>query len=166
MSSIIGVIGAGVTGSRVVEQLSLFGAERVAVYDTVSSRAQRLAALHNNASCQVLAVAQTEITQCDVVVLACGAAHAGLAAQFIRSGVHVVSLSDDVSDCMNLLALNDQATDMNVVVTGSGKFVEVQGTAEKTPFDRTELDALLDLALKGTNELTKIQQEVLRTARS
>jgi ribonuclease PH len=57
-------------------------------------------------------------------------------------------------------------TDMNVVVTGSGKFVEVQGTAEKTPFDRVELDALLDLALKGTKELTAIQQEVLRTARS
>jgi ribonuclease PH len=55
---------------------------------------------------------------------------------------------------------------MNVVVTGSGKFVEVQGTAEKTPFDRAELDALLDLALKGTKELTLMQQEVLRTARS
>ncbi|MDO9591418.1 MAG: ribonuclease PH, partial [Microcella sp.] len=37
-------------------------------------------------------------------------------------------------------------TDMNVVVTGSGKFVEVQGTAEAAPFDRAELDALLDLA--------------------
>lgn len=116
MSSIIGVIGAGVTGSRVVEQLSLFGAERIAVYDTVSSRAQRLASLHNNATCQVLAVAQAEITQCDVVVLACGAAHAGVAAQLIRSGVHVVSLSDDVSDCMNLLALNEQASEMNAVV--------------------------------------------------
>jgi ribonuclease PH len=57
-------------------------------------------------------------------------------------------------------------TDMNVVVTGSGAFVEVQGTAEKTPFNRSELDALLDLALKGTKELTVIQQEVLRTARS
>ena len=90
--------------------------QRIAVCDKVSARAQRLAALHNNSSCQVLAVAQTEITQCDVVVLACGAAHAGLAAQFIRSGVHVVSLSDDVSDCMNLLALNDQASEMNVVV--------------------------------------------------
>jgi len=57
-------------------------------------------------------------------------------------------------------------TDMNVVVTGSGAFVEVQGTAEKTPFNRSELDALLDLALKGTKELAVIQQEVLRTARS
>ena len=44
-------------------------------------------------------------------------------------------------------------TDMNVVVTGSGKFVEVQGTAEGAPFDRDELNALLDLALEGTAEL-------------
>ena len=40
-------------------------------------------------------------------------------------------------------------TDMNVVVTGKGQFVEVQGTAEQAPFDRRELDALLDLALQG-----------------
>ncbi|GHD08452.1 ribonuclease PH [Zhihengliuella salsuginis] len=52
-------------------------------------------------------------------------------------------------------------TDMNVVVTGSGDFVEVQGTAEGAPFKRDELDALLDLALLGTVELTRIQREVL-----
>jgi ribonuclease PH len=52
-------------------------------------------------------------------------------------------------------------TDMNVVVTGSGKFVEVQGTAEGGAFDRDELNLLLDLALKGTNELTKIQAAAL-----
>lgn len=52
-------------------------------------------------------------------------------------------------------------TDMNVVVTGSGKFVEVQGTAEGVPFDRDELNQLLDLALKGTNELTAIQKNSL-----
>ena len=52
-------------------------------------------------------------------------------------------------------------TDMNVVVTGSGKFVEVQGTAEGAPFDRDELNSLLDLALKGTAELTQIQKAAL-----
>jgi len=52
-------------------------------------------------------------------------------------------------------------TDMNVVVTGGGKFIEVQGTAEHAPFDRAELDALLDLAVGGTAELTKIQQDAL-----
>ena len=52
-------------------------------------------------------------------------------------------------------------TDMNVVVTGSGSFVEVQGTAEHAPFDRAELDSLLDLALAGTGELARVQAEVL-----
>lgn len=52
-------------------------------------------------------------------------------------------------------------TDMNVVMTGSGKFVEVQGTAEGTPFDRDELGRLLDLAATGCTNLTRIQTEVL-----
>ena len=52
-------------------------------------------------------------------------------------------------------------TDMNVVVTGSGKFVEVQGTAaEVPPFDRDKLNSLLDLVLEGTAELAQIQREV------
>jgi ribonuclease PH len=52
-------------------------------------------------------------------------------------------------------------TDMNVVVAGSGKFIEVQGTAEGAPFDRSELDTLLDLALAGNAELAGIQRAVL-----
>ena len=52
-------------------------------------------------------------------------------------------------------------TDMNVVVTGRGLFVEVQGTAEAAPFDRKELDALLDLALGGTADLTALQVKAL-----
>jgi ribonuclease PH len=52
-------------------------------------------------------------------------------------------------------------TDMNVVVTGRGLFVEVQGTAEGAPFDRSELDSLLDLALAGAVDLTKLQVAAL-----
>ncbi|WP_413319271.1 ribonuclease PH [Agrococcus sp. 1P02AA] len=52
-------------------------------------------------------------------------------------------------------------TDMNVVATGRGLLVEVQGTAEAAPFDRAELDAMLDIALAGTARLTEIQREVL-----
>ena len=52
-------------------------------------------------------------------------------------------------------------TDMNVVMTGDGKFVEVQGTAEGAPFDRAELDALLALAEQGCAELTRLQLEAL-----
>ena len=52
-------------------------------------------------------------------------------------------------------------TDMNVVVTGSGAFVEVQGTAEGAPFDRAELNSLLDLAVVGTGELARLQAAAL-----
>ena len=52
-------------------------------------------------------------------------------------------------------------TDMNVVCTGDGRFVEVQGTAEREPFDRKLLDQLLDLAVTGCAELTGLQQAAL-----
>ncbi len=52
-------------------------------------------------------------------------------------------------------------TDMNVVCTGGGDFVEVQGTAEREPFDRRLLDQLLDLAVAGCAELTQLQQKAL-----
>ena len=52
-------------------------------------------------------------------------------------------------------------TDMNVVMTGSGGYVEVQGTAEGAPFTRAEMDALLALAAKGIRELVAMQRRVL-----
>ncbi len=51
-------------------------------------------------------------------------------------------------------------TDMNVVMTGDGRFVEVQGTAEGQPFDRSLLDGMLDLAVAGCAELTALQGSV------
>ncbi len=52
-------------------------------------------------------------------------------------------------------------TDMNVVMTGAGGFIEVQGTAEAAPFDRVLLDQLLDLAAAGCTTLTEMQQKAL-----
>ena len=52
-------------------------------------------------------------------------------------------------------------TDMNVVCTGDGRFVEVQGTAEQEPFDRDLLDRLLDLAVAGCADLARLQREAL-----
>ena len=52
-------------------------------------------------------------------------------------------------------------TDMNVVMTGRGGMIEVQGTAEGAPFSRTELEALLNLAQAGIEELTRIQKNAL-----
>ena len=52
-------------------------------------------------------------------------------------------------------------TDMNVVCSGDGKFIEVQGTAEGQPFDRALLDSLLDLAVAGCKDLTRMQNAAL-----
>ncbi|MGZ4593587.1 MAG: ribonuclease PH [Actinomycetes bacterium] len=78
----------------------------------------------------------------------------------------VAAVSVGIVDGVPLLDLNYEEdvraeTDMNVVMTGDGAYVEVQGTAEGKPFDRPLLDNLLDLAAVGCAELTKIQREAL-----
>jgi ribonuclease PH len=55
----------------------------------------------------------------------------------------------------------DAEVDCNVVMTGSGALVEVQGTAEGEPFSRGELNALLDLAESGISQLTKVQRDII-----
>ncbi|MEO7587999.1 MAG: ribonuclease PH [Arachnia sp.] len=52
-------------------------------------------------------------------------------------------------------------TDMNIVMTGSGEYIEVQGTAEGKPFSRADLDVLLDLGAQGCRDLTDIQKKAL-----
>jgi ribonuclease PH len=52
-------------------------------------------------------------------------------------------------------------TDMNIVCTGDGKFVEVQGTAEGKPFDRELLNQLLDLGSQGCLQLAELQKAAL-----
>jgi ribonuclease PH len=55
------------------------------------------------------------------------------------------------------------AVDFNVVMTGKGEFVEIQGTAEGRPFPRASVDDLLTLAEKGIQQLFQVQQDVLKT---
>jgi ribonuclease PH len=62
------------------------------------------------------------------------------------------------------LAYDDDSraeVDMNVVKTGNGRFIEVQGTAETTPFDRAALDTLLNLADEGIRQLIEKQREIV-----
>jgi ribonuclease PH len=56
--------------------------------------------------------------------------------------------------------------DMNVVIAGSGRLIEVQATAEKTPFGRASLDDLLELAAAGIEEIASLQTRVLHEARA
>jgi ribonuclease PH len=78
----------------------------------------------------------------------------------------VAAVSVGVVDGVPLLDLcytEDSAadTDMNVVMSGAGAFIEVQGTAEGDPFDRAVLDQLLDLGAAGCAQLTTMQQAAL-----
>ncbi|HEV8518753.1 MAG TPA: ribonuclease PH [Burkholderiales bacterium] len=80
----------------------------------------------------------------------------------------VAAVSVGVYEGMPVLDLDyaeDSAcgTDMNVVMTGSGGLIEVQGTAEGSPFSRAEMDAMLDLAQKGIRHLTAVQTLALKT---
>ena len=79
----------------------------------------------------------------------------------------VAAVSVGFNDGVALLDLcyeedSKAGTDMNIVMTGSGQFIEVQGTAEGSPFSRDELGTLLDLGTAGCAELTRIQREALQ----
>ncbi|MGH9971680.1 MAG: ribonuclease PH [Pyrinomonadaceae bacterium] len=54
--------------------------------------------------------------------------------------------------------------DMNVICTGDGRFIEVQGTAEREPFTREQMDQLLDLATRGIENLVRIQGRIIEAA--
>ena len=81
---------------------------------------------------------------------------------------HVAAVSVGIVQGTPLLDLEyteDSAcdTDMNVVMTGAGHYIEVQGTAEGAAFTRREMDLLLALAEKGVNELVRLQEQSLKS---
>lgn len=98
-----------------------------------------------------------------------GRAHGfiGRAARALTDSVAAVSVGIvDGVPLLDLMYTEDSRaeTDMNIVATGGGRFVEVQGTAEGAPFDRAQLDALLDLGLGGIARLTELQTSALAAA--
>lgn len=79
----------------------------------------------------------------------------------------VAAISVGIYECTPVLDLDyieDSAaeTDMNVIMDAEGRFIEVQGTAEASPFSRDELNKLLDLAQDGIAQIVGVQQQVLR----
>lgn len=90
-----------------------------------------------------------------------------IAASPIRDFVAAVSVGMvDGQPVLDLDYAEDSAcdTDMNVVMTGSGGFVEVQGTAEGVPFSRAQLDAMTQLAERGIAQLVAMQRQALNLA--
>jgi len=81
----------------------------------------------------------------------------------------VAAISVGIVDNVALLDLkydedSRAEVDMNVICTGDGRFIEVQGTAERQPYTREQMDKLLDLATKGIEHLVGIQRETLARA--
>lgn len=90
--------------------------------------------------------------------------HIRSADKVIKDRVSAVSVGIiDGTPMLDLPYVEDSRamTDMNVAMTGSGTFIEIQGTAEHRPFSRQELDSLLELATKGNKQLQEAQAEAL-----
>ena len=94
-------------------------------------------------------------------------AQGSIAASPIRDFVAATSVGLVQGTALLDLAYEEDSTcdtDMNVVMTGAGGFVEVQGTAEGAPFTREQMDALLVLAQTGIQELVRLQKQALALA--
>jgi len=91
-------------------------------------------------------------------------ASASLGLDILTDSLAAVSVGIVAGKCLLDLCYEEDSqaeVDMNVVMTGSGRFVELQGTAEGSPFCRGKLDELLALAEKGIGELIAVQNKVL-----
>ena len=110
------------------------------------------------------AITGAYVALADAITWAKSQGHIKATANPLRESVAAVSVG--IIDGVAMLDLCYEedvraGTDMNVVVAGDGRFIEVQGTAEGEPFDRVLLDQLLDLAVSGCKELSQLQRDVL-----
>ena len=146
---------------------------------------QRLIGRSLRAVCDLPVLGETQITvDCDVIQADGGTRTASICGGYValhdalsrligmgRLPAHPITerlaaISVGIVDAVPVLDLPyvedaKAEVDMNVVMTSSGRFVEVQGTAEGTPYSRSELDTMLDLAQKGIAEIIELQEKVL-----
>ena len=117
-------------------------------------------------------------TRCAAICGGYAALHLALSGLVDAGKLRELPLSDSVaavsvgivdgSSMLDLAYAEDSRAevDMNVVISGSGQMIEVQATAERTPFGRASLDELLSLAAAGIEEISALQTRVLREARA
>ncbi|GAB2567896.1 ribonuclease PH [Leucobacter ruminantium] len=162
----------GKVGGRTHEISRLIGRSLRAVIDTKALGENTLVldcdVLQADGGTRTASITGAYVALADAIEWARDEGHIGRKAQPLKDSVAAVSVGIVGGTPMTDLAYVEDSraeTDMNVVVTGSGDFVEVQGTAEGAPFCRDELDALLDLALGSAAELREIQRAALGGAR-
>ena len=158
----------GKIGGRTHEISRLIGRSLRAVIDTKALGENTIVidcdVLQADGGTRTAAITGAYVALADAIEWGRGKGFIGKNSKAIIDSVAAVSVGIvDGEPLLDLAYVEDvrAETDMNVVVTGRGLFVEVQGTAEAAPFDRRELDALLDLAVGGAADLTKLQVEAL-----
>ena len=158
----------GRVGGRTHEISRLIGRSLRAVVDTKALGENTLVidcdVLQADGGTRTAAITGAYVALADAIEWGRGKGFIGKNAKPLIDSVAAVSVGIiDGEPLLDLAYVEDvrAETEMNVVVTGRGLFVEVQGTAEGAPFDRTELNNLLDLALAGGVDLTAFQNEAL-----
>jgi ribonuclease PH len=158
----------GRIGGRTHEISRLIGRSLRAVIDTKELGENTIVldcdVLQADGGTRTAAITGAWVALADAVEHARRAGLIGMGAQPLTGSVAAVSVG--VVGAQAVLDLDypedsTAETDMNVVMTGDGRYVEVQGTAEGEPFDRELLDGLLELAAKGCADLTARQQAAL-----
>lgn len=147
----IGIIGAGIVGSRVAESLVADSSLSLLVFDSSKVVAQRLARRLSRSGKEISAVSKEQIDSAKVVVLAGPAPHAVLARELIEKKISVVSTSDDISDCTNLLALDDLAKKNQVVlIVGAASSPGMSGLLARSMYKSFDSVDEVHIALHGT----------------
>jgi ribonuclease PH len=159
----------GRLGGRTQEISRLVGRSLRAVVDTKGLGENTLVVdcdvLQADGGTRTAAITGAYVALADAVTWARGQGLIAAGAEPLRGSVAAVSVGIVEGEARLDLHYDDDVradTDMNVVMTGDGRYIEVQGTAEGEPFDRALLDELLELAAVGCTELTRLQQEALQ----
>jgi ribonuclease PH len=158
----------GKLGGRTQEISRLIGRSLRAVIDNHALGENTIVldcdVLQADGGTRTAAITGAYVALSDAITWAKANGHVKADAKVLRDSVSAVSVGIiDGAPMLDLCYEEDvrAETDMNVVISGSGKFIEVQGTAEGEPFDRALLDSLLDLAVAGCSTLAELQIKTL-----
>ena len=147
----IGIFGAGVVGARVAESLSIESQTSIAVYDSSQIVAQRLARRLSETNSLIKATNRSELHRAKVVVLAGPSPHTPVAKEFLGKGVSVVSTSDDIADCLNLLSLSELATEnKSTLIIGAASSPGMSGLLVRNLSKAFDSIDEVHIALHGT----------------
>ena len=159
----------GKLGGRTQEISRLIGRSLRAIIDNEAMGENTIVldcdVLQADGGTRTAAITGAYVALADAVAWAKQNGHVKKDAKVLKDSVSAVSVGIiDGKPMLDLCYEEDvrAETDMNVVISGSGKFIEVQGTAEGEPFDRALLDSLLDLAVSGCAQLTALQNKSLQ----